>query len=106
MKTKIKRRRVPLRKELLNRVLRKENRRLREELGEQTAYADEYHAAMSELYHENEKLRAARVIKVGGIGLARLKNGMLWMQIFDEEGMEVNEKKFEAALRAFMVENF
>jgi hypothetical protein len=54
---KPKRSRLLLSSDLLCRVLRKENKRLREEVTEQTAYADEYHATVSELWSENQTLK-------------------------------------------------
>jgi hypothetical protein len=108
MKTK---RKNPVDKKILVRVLRAENRRLREDLNEQTAYADEYHASLTEVYSKLEKERALirekiRVVKVGAMVLAILKDGTVWLTMEGAEGMAVNKNQLEAVLRDFMQKHF
>ena len=105
MKTKQKRKN-PVNATILCRVLRKENQRLREELNEQTAYADEYHATITELWQEMERLAKYRLLEIGKMSLSRTRSGKLWLQINGAEGMEVDEKKFEKALHDFMAKHF
>lgn len=115
------RQRNPVDKKILVRVLRAENRRLREDLNEQRAWADEYHASLTETYSSYAALKkkksvplwvqqgqwsVAPTIVVGKMQLERMKDGILWLQISDNEGMQVNEKELEADLRRFFNKRF